>query len=65
MKNLLLNNPIGELWKDAESILDYVAAFWITGLATLFVTSWTSLVIHLIMNPKAFNNVTFGIFDYI
>ena len=65
MKNLLLNNPITELWKDANSPIEYVVALWVTGLATLAVTSWIYLVSNFILNPSMFNNVSFGVFDYI
>ena len=65
MKNLLLNNPITELWKDANSPIEYVVALWVTGLATLAVTGWIYLVSNFILNPSMFNNVSFGVFDYI
>ena len=65
MKNLLLNNPIMELWKDANSPIEYVVALWVTGLATLAVTGWIYLVSNFMLNPSMFDNVSFGIFDYI
>ena len=65
MKNLLLDNALVELWKEAETPVDYIFAFWISGLATLAVTTWLYLVANFIMNPSMFNNVTWGLIDYI
>jgi len=65
MKNLLLNNPITELWKDANSPIEYIVAIWVTGLATLAVTGWIYLVSNFMLNPSIFDNVSFGVFDYI
>ena len=65
MKNLLFNNPIMDIWKEANSPLEYLVAFWISGLAALAVTSWLFLVIKFIMTPDMFDYVTWGLIDYI
>jgi len=63
MKNFILNNPIAEIWKDANNPLEYLIAFWITGLAILAVTGWLVLVTNFILNPSMFDNVTWGLID--
>ena len=66
MKKLLLNNSFVELWKDtikSKSPLQYLVAFWITGLALLAIGGWITLVIHWSMNPNMWDGVQFGIYD--
>ena len=65
MKQLLLNNEFVNLWKDANSPLEYLMAFWISGLALLAVGGWFTLVVNFILNPGMFDNVTWGLIDYI
>ena len=65
MKQLLLNNSFVELWKDANSPLEYLMAFWVTGLAVLAVGGWFTLVVNFILNPSMFDHVTWGLIDYI
>ena len=65
MKRWLLDNPIMEVWRDASSPLEYLVAFWITGLGLLAVSMWLVLVIRFIMNPSMFDGVTWGLIDYI
>ena len=65
MKQLFLNNSIVELWKDASSPLEYLLAFWVSGLAALAVGGWLTLVVNFILNPSMFNHVTGGLIDYI
>ena len=65
MKQLLLNNTFVDLWKDANSPLEYIMAFWISGLALLAVGGWFTLVVNFILNPSMFDNVTWGLIDYI
>jgi hypothetical protein len=56
MKNLLLS-----IWKETHPIV----ALWIYGLLTLAVTGISFMLFQIITNPSQFNNVSFGIFDYI
>ena len=65
MKQLLLNNPIVDVWKEAKSFLEYLMAFWLTGLFLLASVSWFYLVIRFIMNPSMFDHVTWGLIDYL
>lgn len=65
MKNLLLNNSFAEMWKEASSPLEYLVAFWISGLAALAVGGWITLVAHWVMNPNMWDGVQFGIYDYL
>ena len=65
MKNLLLNNSIVQVWRDSNSVLEYVVAFWLTSLAVLAVGGWLTLVVNFILNPSMFDNVTWGLIDYI
>ena len=65
MKRWLLDNPIMGVWKEASSPLEYLVAFWISGLSLLAVSMWLVLVIRFIMNPSMFDGVTWGLIDYI
>ena len=65
MKNFILNNDIVDLWKDASSPLEYLIAFWVTGLAVLAVGGWITIVVKTIMNPTIWDGVQFGLIDYI
>ena len=63
MKNVLTNNTLVDLWKEAKTPLDYTLTTWITGLAVLAFTGIGVMVFEMITNPSQFNNATFGIFD--
>jgi hypothetical protein len=63
MRNVLTNNTLVDLWKDAKTPLDYVLTTWVTGLAVLAFTGIGVIVFELITNPLQFSNATFGIFD--
>ena len=63
MRNVLTNNTLVDLWKEAKTPLDYVLTTWITGLAVLAFTGIGVIVFELITNPLQFSNATFGIFD--
>jgi len=65
MKNLLLNNSLTDMWKEASSPLEYLLAFWVSGLAALAIGGWLVLVVNFIMNPSMFDHVTWGIYDYL
>ena len=63
MKNVLENNPITQIWRDADNLLDYTIALWITALAMFAFSGILVMIIELITNPSQFSNATFGIFD--
>ena len=63
MRNVLTNNTLVDLWKEARTPLDYVLTTWVTGLAVLAFTGIGVIVFELITNPLQFSNATFGIFD--
>ena len=63
MKNVLTNNNLVDLWKEANRPMEYLVALWITGLATLAFTGIGIMIFEMITNPSQFNNATFGIFD--
>jgi len=63
MKNVLLNNPISQVWKEANNLLDYTVALWITALSMMAFSGILVMIIELITNPSQFSNATFGIFD--
>ena len=58
MENVLL-----QIWKDAETPVDYVMATWVTGLFALAVTGLISLVYGIVTGQADISNATFGIFD--
>jgi len=63
MRNVLENNPLAELWRDAENLLDYTIALWITALAMFAFSGIIGLIYQLFTDPASFSNATFGIFD--
>ena len=44
-------------------IVDVVVKFWLAVLLVMWVLGMGSILNHLIQNPSAFDNATFGIFD--
>lgn len=56
---------LSNLWKEAKTPTDYIVAMWIYLLLGLFSVSWISIVLKFITNPSEFNNITFGLIDYI
>lgn len=60
-----MNNELLKLWKEAESPVEYMIAAYIWFLFGLATTGWLSLVYLLLTEPSRFNNITFGIFDYV
>ena len=44
-------------------IVDVILKAWIAGLLTLWAIGMVAIISHLIMNPSAMDNATFGIFD--
>jgi hypothetical protein len=63
MKNVLENNPITQIWRDADNLLDYTIALWITALSMLAFSGIIGLIYQLFTDPASFSNATFGIFD--
>jgi hypothetical protein len=54
-----------ELWEEAKTPLDYVIAIWIYGLVGLSAIGILKVLFEIVTNPSQFNNITFGIFDYV
>lgn len=63
MRNVLLNNPVSQLWKEADNLLDYTVALWVTALSMMAFSGILVMIIELITNPSQFSNATYGIFD--
>jgi hypothetical protein len=63
MRNVLVNNPIGQIWKEADNLLDYTIALWITALSMMAFSGILVMIFELITNPAQFDSATFGIFD--
>ena len=63
MRNVLENNPILSIWKEANSLVDYTIALWITALSMLAFSGILVMIFELVTNPSQFDNATFGIFD--
>ena len=60
-----MNNELFNMWKQAESPVEYmiVAYIWLlVGVATI---SWMSIVFLLLTEPERFSKITFGLIDYI
>ena len=54
-----------ELWEEAKTPMDYVIALWIYGLVGLSAIGILKVLFEIVTNPGQFNNITFGIFDYV
>ena len=54
-----------ELWEEAKTPMDYVIAIWIYGLVGLSAIGILKVLFEIVTNPGQFNNITFGIFDYV
>ena len=61
--NLDTNNPIAQIWKEADTLLDYTLALWVTALSMMAFSGILVMIFELVTNPSKFNNATFGIFD--
>jgi len=44
-------------------IVDIILKIWIAGLLSMVVLGLIGVISHIIMNPSAVDNATFGIFD--
>jgi hypothetical protein len=63
MKNVLTNNTLVDLWKEAKTPLDYTLTLCITSLSMLAFSGILVMIFELVTNPSQFSNATFGIFD--
>ena len=54
-----------ELWEEAKTPMDYVITIWIYGLIGLSAIGILKVLFEIVTNPVQFNNITFGIFDYV
>lgn len=60
MKNTLL-----EVWKECNSPAEYFIAMWITLLTGVAIVGLGKVLFELVTNYEQFNNLTFGLIDYI
>ena len=60
-----MKGQLKELWEEANTPLDYVIALWIYGLVGLSAIGIAKVLFEIVANPSQFNNITFGIFDYV
>ena len=44
-------------------IVDIILKIWIAGLLSMVVLGLIGVISHIIMNPSAVDNATFGVFD--
>jgi len=44
-------------------IVDIILKIWVAGLLSMVVLGLIGVITHIIMNPSAIDNATFGIFD--
>jgi hypothetical protein len=58
-----MENSLLQMWKDANSPLEYLITLWITSLAGLALIGFMGLFYGIVTGQTDFSNVTFGIFD--
>ena len=46
-----------------NKIMDVILKVWVGGLLALWLVGMVTVISHIIMNPSAVDNATFGIFD--
>ena len=46
-----------------NKIMDIVLKAWVGGLLALWLLGMVTIISHIIMNPSALDNATFGVFD--
>lgn len=46
-----------------NKIMDVILKVWVGGLLALWAIGMVTIISHIIMNPSAVDNATFGIFD--
>ncbi len=44
-------------------VVDVVVKIWIAGLLAMWVLGMSAVLFHIITNPSAIDNATFGVFD--
>lgn len=44
-------------------VVDVVVKIWIAGLMAMWVLGMSAVLFHIITNPSAIDNATFGVFD--
>jgi len=44
-------------------VVDIIVKVWLAVLLVMFVLGMVAIITHIIMNPSAVDNATFGIFD--
>lgn len=44
-------------------IVDIILKIWVAGLLSMAVLGIIAVISHIIMNPSAVDNATFGVFD--
>ena len=55
-----------EIFRDRMSdykVVDVIVKVWLAVLLVMFVLGLGTIITHIIMNPSAVDNETFGIFD--
>mgnify|MGYP000029173561 FL=1 len=63
MKTVLL-----QIWNEPMSdylVVNYILKVAATGLLVLAFSGIGKMIFEIVTNPSQFNNVTFGVFDYI
>lgn len=46
-----------------NKIMDVILKLWVGGLLALWAIGMVAIISHIIMNPSAIDNATFGVFD--
>ena len=55
-----------EIFSDKMSdykVVDIIVKIWLAGLLLMFALGMVAIISHIIMNPSAVSNATFGVFD--
>jgi hypothetical protein len=58
-----MENSLLQLWKDANSPLEYLIALWISSLATLTLVGFVGLFYGIFTGQVDLSSTTWGIFD--
>ena len=46
-----------------NKIMDVILKLWVGGLLAMWAIGMVAIISHIIMNPSAIDNATFGVFD--
>lgn len=60
-----MNNQLFNLWKEANTPLEYIIVAYIWFLFGIATISWFSLFLLFLTEPERMRNISFGIFDYL